>query len=163
VVRGWNDRSWLACSVRNEPRLVPPLDEGAVVGEPDPLGPALVCSRRQDGGRRVEFEACRMQFYEAEARGGVRYDWAARALEPHRLEVVAVGRRVQARLFNLAGPDAVLVAAVDVPDVGDGIDSGLPGLGVLDGGTARFGAFEVTPAGPDDLEPIPFEASGACR
>ncbi len=163
VVRGWNDRSWLACGVRNEPRLVPPLDEGAVVGEPDPLGPALVCSRRQDGGRRVEFEACRMQFYEAEARGGVRYDWAARALEPHRLEVVAVGRRVQARLFNLAGPDAVLVAAVDVPDVGDGIDSGLPGLGVLDGGTARFGAFEVTPAGPDDLEPIPFEASGACR
>jgi hypothetical protein len=163
VVRGWNDRSWLACGVRNEPRLVPALDEGAVVGEPDPLGPALVCGRRQDGGRRVEFEACRMQFYEAEAEGGVRYDWAARALEPHRLEVVAVGRRVQARLYNLAGPEARLVAAVDVPDVGDGVDSGLPGLGVLDGGTARFGAFEVTPASPDDLEPIPFMASGECR
>jgi hypothetical protein len=167
IARGYNDGTWLGCFVRNDLPRVPLRDaEGAIVGAIDAASPALVCGRRLDFGPPRLFEDCRMQFYDTVAgQPTVRYDWAAFANAPHRLEVAVLGHALRARLLRLEAGGPVVVAAVDVPEIGDDLNAGLPGVGAGDGGTVRYTAFSVSPSGPDDFTPLDaaYAPSGECR
>ena len=166
-VRAYNDGSGLFCTIRNETGRIPARDaEGNIVGPIDDRGPALVCGRRLDYAAEQLFEGCRMQFFDTV--GGaptVRYDWATDALEPHRLTVSVVGHRLRADLYRLGGPAPVAVAAVVVPDVGDGLEAGFGGVGSGDGGSVRFSNFTQAAAGAADVGDVGvgFAASGVCR
>lgn len=167
IARGYNDGTWLGCFVRNDLPRVPPRDaEGGIVGAIDPLSPALVCARRLDFGPPRVFEGCRMQFFDTVAgRPTVRYDWAAAATEPHRLEVAVFGHALRATLYRLEAGVPRAVAAVDVPEIGDDLNAGLPGVGAGEGGTVTYSGFSVAASGPGDFAPMDaaFAPSGECR
>ena len=166
VLRAYNDGTWLGCFVRNDFGRIPARDpDGGISGAIDPMSPALVCGRRVDFGARRTFEGCRMQFYdEVEGQSVVRYDWAAAAQSPHRLTVAVAGHHLRATLDRLDGGQPTRVAVVDVPDIGDDLNAGLPGLGSGDGGSVRFSNFTVDRAGLADFDALgaEFAPSGAC-
>jgi hypothetical protein len=170
LVRGYNDGTYLLCQLRTDLGRVPARDENGDIAIPaariDPQGPALVCARRLDSGPPAPFEACRMQFYDdVDGVATVRYDWAAVSETPHRLTVAVQGRRLRATLSGLVDGVATPVAAVEVPDIGDDLGAGLPGLFAGDGGTVHFSGWSVAPTAAGDLAPLPaaFAPSGDCR
>lgn len=153
-LRAVNDFRWLGCYIRNDQsRLQPGVP-------PDNLTPSLNCVYQNRPGRdRNYFEGCRYQFYVDEAQGGTRYDWLTFAADTHRMEVVVVGNRLRASLYNLDRPpeDGGPVAVVDVPDIdvdGDPPHIGMAGLGGFDSGRALFTRFTVEPASEADLPPL---------
>ncbi len=169
-VRGFNDDVWVGCFVRNDRALLPARDDGGRFEVVEDASPALVCATQNGDAEQTTFEACRMQFYEASADGGhVRYDWAARWLDEHRLVVKVRGRRLRAELYNLTQRDAGqprLVAVSEVPDIGDRAAAlGLAGVGLFDSGRVRFTSFRVEALGADDLPALDerWAPTGDCR
>lgn len=152
-LRALDEGRWLGCYIRNDQSR---LRAGEA---PDALSPALNCVfQTQAGSSRTCFEGCRDQFYVDGTPGGGRYDWLSHHLDRHRLEVVVVGRQLQAQLYNLDQPPegGGPVAMVRVPDIdveGEAPSLGMAGLGAFDSGEVLFTRFTVEGATAADLTP----------